>query len=114
MASSKELVVHVLMVSNISDNLQIKGFIAVSCLKSPQVMVSMDYLVSIREGLAMVIRNLEAELILHGNNDLHMIEAVQPQVLDEVGIRRQLLIVDLVKQVEDQHHPARNITIVQG
>lgn len=77
-------------------------------------MVSMDYLVSIREGLAMVIRNLEAELILHSNNDLHMIEAVQPQVLDEVGIRRQLLIVDLVKQVEDQHHPARNITIVQG
>ena len=77
-------------------------------------MVSMKYLVSIREGLAMVIRNLEAELILHGNNDLHMIEAVQPQVLDEVGIRRQLLIVDLVKQVEDQHHPARNITIVQG
>ena len=106
--------VHVLMVGNISDNLQIKGFIAVSCLISPQVMVSMDYLVSIREGLAMVIRNLEAELILHSNNDLHMIEAVQPQVLDEVGIRRQLLIVDLVKQVEDQHHPARNITIVQG
>ena len=77
-------------------------------------MVSMDYLVSIREGLAMVIRNLEAELILHSNDDLNMIEAVQPQVLDEVGIRRQLLIVDLVKQVEDQHHPARNITIVQG
>ena len=77
-------------------------------------MVSMDYLVSIREGLAMVIRNLEAELILHSNDDLHMVEAVQPQVLDEVGIRRQLLIVDLVKQVEDQHHPARNITIVQG
>ena len=77
-------------------------------------MVSMDYLVSIRKGLAMVIRNLEAELILHSNNDLHMIEAVQPQVLDEVGIRRQLLIVDLVKQVEDQHHPARNITIVKG
>ena len=77
-------------------------------------MVSMDYLVSIREGLAMVIRNLEAELILHSNNDLHMVEAVQSQILDEVGIRRQLLIVDLVKQVEDQHHPARNITIVQG
>ena len=77
-------------------------------------MVSMDYLVSIREGLAMVIRNLEAELILHSNDDLHMVEAVQPQVLDEVGIRRQLLIVDLVKQVEDQHHPARNITIVKG
>ena len=114
MASSKELVVHVLMVGNISDNLQIKGLITVSCLESPQNMVSMKYLVSIREGLAMVIRNLEAELILHGNNDLHMIEAVQPQVLDEVGIRRQLLIVDLVKQVEDQHHPARNITIVQG
>ena len=77
-------------------------------------MVSMDYLVSIREGLAMVIRNLEAELILHSNNDLHMIEAVQPQVLDEVGIRGQLLIVDLVKQVEDEHHPARNNTIVKG
>ena len=77
-------------------------------------MVSMKYLFSICEDLAMVIRNLEAELILHSNNDLHMIEAVQPQVLDEVGIRRQLLIVDLVKQVEDQHHPARNITIVKG
>ena len=77
-------------------------------------MVSMKYLFSICEDLAMVIRNLEAELILHGNDDLHMVEAVQPQVLDKVGIRRQLLIVDLVKQVEDQHHPARNITIVKG
>ena len=77
-------------------------------------MVSMKYLISVCEGLAMVIRNLEAELILHSNNDLHMIEAVQPQVLDEVGIRRQLLIVDLVKQVEDEHHPARNNTIVKG
>ena len=76
-------------------------------------MVSMKYLVGIREDLAMVIRNLEAKLILHSNDDLHMVEAVQPQVLDKVGIRRQLLIVDLVKQVEDEHHPARNITIVQ-
>ena len=74
-------------------------------------MVSVKYLVGIREDLAMVIRNLEAELILHSNDDLHMVEAVQPQVLDEVGIRRQLLIVDLVKQVEDEHHPARKITI---
>ena len=113
MASSKELVVHVLMVSNISDDLQIIGFIAVSCLESPQNMVSKNYLISICEDLAMVIRNLEAKLILHSNDDLHMVEAVQPQVLDEVGIRRQLLIVDLVKQVEDEHHPARNITIVQ-
>ena len=77
-------------------------------------MVSVKYLVGIREDLAMVIRNLEAELILHSNDDLHMVEAVQSQVLDEVGIRRQLLIVDLVKQVEDEHYPARNITIVQG
>ena len=114
MASSKELVVHVLMVSNISDNLQIKGFFAASCLERPQNMVPMKYLVGIREDLAMIIRNLEAKLILHSNDDLHMVEAIQPQVLDEVGIRRQLLVVDLVKQVEDEHHPAKNITIVQG
>ena len=77
-------------------------------------MVPMKYLVGIREDLAMIIRNLEAKLILHSNDDLHMVEAIQPQVLDEVGIRRQLLVVDLVKQVEDEHHPAKNITIVQG
>ena len=59
------------------------------------------YLVSISEDLAVVIRNLESKLIFHGNDDLHMVQAVQTQVLDEVRLRRQLLIVNLVKQVED-------------
>ena len=68
-------------------------------------MVSMKYLVGIREDLAMVIRNLEAELILHSNDDLHMVQAVQSQVFDEVGLSRQLVIVYLVKEIEDQHHP---------
>ena len=34
-----------------------------------------------------------------------MVQAVQSQVFDEVGLRRQLVIVDLVKEIEDQHHP---------
>ena len=53
----------------------------------------------------MVIGNLEPKLILHGNDNLHMVQAVQAQVLDEVRLRSELFIVNLVKEVEHQHHP---------
>jgi len=67
-----------------------------------------DYLVSISEDLAMVIRNLEPKLILHGNDNFHMVQAVQAQVLDEVRLWSQLFIVNLVKEIEHQHHPLLN------
>jgi hypothetical protein len=34
--------------------------------------------------------DLEAELVLNGHDDLHMVQAVQPQVLDEVAAQRHL------------------------
>ena len=62
-----------------------------------------DYLVS--KSLAVVIGKLKSKLVLHCNDDLHMVQAVQSQVFDEVGLSRQLVIVYLVKEIEDQHHP---------
>ncbi len=34
--------------------------------------------------------HLKAELVLNGHDDLHMVQAVQPQVLDEVAAQRHL------------------------
>ena len=36
--------------------------------------------------LGVVVGNLEAELILHGHDDLHVVERVQAQIVDEVGL----------------------------
>ena len=63
------------------------------------------HLVSISKSLAVVIGNLKSKLVLHCNDDLHMVQAVQSQVFDEVGLSCQLVIVYLVKEIEDQHHP---------
>ena len=57
----------------------------------------------------MVIGNLEPKLILHGNDNLHMVQTVQAQVLDEVRLRSELFIVDFVKEVEHQHHPGGEV-----
>ena len=40
--------------------------------------------------LGVVVGNLEAELILHGHDDLHVVERVQAQIVDEVGLKGQL------------------------
>ena len=40
--------------------------------------------------LRVVVGDLEAELVLHGHDDLHVVEGVQAEVLDEVGLEGQL------------------------
>ena len=40
--------------------------------------------------LGVVVGNLEAELVLHGHDDLHVVERVQAQIVDKVGIQSQL------------------------
>ena len=40
--------------------------------------------------LGVVVWNLEAELVLHGHDDLHVVERVQAQIVDKVGIQSQL------------------------
>lgn len=37
-----------------------------------------------------VVRNLESELVLHGHDDLHVVQRVQTQVVDEVRLQSQL------------------------
>ena len=40
--------------------------------------------------LRVVVGDLEAELVLHGHDDLHVVEGVQAEVFDEVGLEGQL------------------------
>lgn len=47
------------------------------------------------------VGNLKTELVLHGHDDLHLVETVQAQILHEVRRDLQLLWVDLVVQFED-------------
>ena len=42
------------------------------------------------QSLGICVGNLEAKLILHGHDDLHMIERVQAQIIYEMRISRQL------------------------
>lgn len=42
------------------------------------------------ELLGMVVGDLEAELVLHGHDDLHVVEGIEAEVLDEVGLKGEL------------------------
>ena len=41
--------------------------------------------------LCVLVRNLEAELVLHRHDDLHVVQGVQAEVVDEVTIQGQLV-----------------------
>ena len=43
---------------------------------------------------------------LDHQHDLHVVQTVQTQVIYEVGLGLQLVVINLVKQVEDEHHSA--------
>ena len=42
-----------------------------------------------------LVRNLEAELVLHRHDDLHVVQRVQTEVIDEVTVQGQLVRGDL-------------------
>ena len=43
---------------------------------------------------------------LDHQHDLHVVQTVQAQVIYEVRLGLQLVVINLVKQVEDEHHSA--------
>ena len=45
--------------------------------------------------LCVLVRNLEAELVLHRHDDLHVVQRVQTEVIDEVTVQGQLVRGDL-------------------
>ena len=45
--------------------------------------------------LCVLVRNLEAELVLHCHDDLHVVQRVQTEVIDEVTVQGQLVRGDL-------------------
>jgi hypothetical protein len=44
--------------------------------------------------LRLLVRNIEAELLLEGHHEFHGVEGVRPEILDERGLQRNLLCLD--------------------
>ncbi len=64
--------------------------------------------------LRVVVRDLEPELVLHGHDDLHVVQRVQPEVLHEVRLQLELLVVDLVVEVEDEEDALGDVLDAHG
>jgi len=54
--------------------------------------------------LAVVVRDLESELVLHGHYHLNMVEGVEPEVLEEMRLQIELGAVHFVVQVQHQQN----------
>ena len=57
---------------------------------------------------------LKTKLILHGHDDLHMIQTVQTQVIDEVRVQGELVGCDLVKGLAHIQHSGLHLLLTLG
>src|SRR5687767_8636383 len=55
--------------------------------------------------LRILVGNLEVEFLLECHHQLHRVERVRPEVLDELGIRIDLLLLDSELLADDFLHP---------
>ena len=58
--------------------------------------------------LCVLVRNLKPELVLHRHDDLHVVQGVQAEVIDEVTVQGQLVrgnLRDLKVKQEDSPTP---------
>jgi len=54
--------------------------------------------------LAVVVRDLEPELVLHGHDHLDMVERVEAEVLEEMRLKIELGVVHFIVQVQHQQN----------
>ena len=50
----------------------------------------LDKLAGREEHFSLIVGNLEVKLLLHGHDDLNVIERVETKILDEMGVEFQL------------------------
>eukprot|EP00327_Prymnesium_parvum_P012609 CAMPEP_0184384394 /NCGR_PEP_ID=MMETSP0007-20130409/7861_1 /TAXON_ID=97485 /ORGANISM="Prymnesium parvum, Strain Texoma1" /LENGTH=207 /DNA_ID=CAMNT_0026731235 /DNA_START=236 /DNA_END=857 /DNA_ORIENTATION=+ len=63
--------------------------------------------------LGVAIRNLNGELVLKGHDDLHRVEAIQPQVVEEMRGGRHFRRVDLLEVLQAAHDPLCDVRLVK-
>lgn len=75
----------------------------------------LDSLVDRVDGVSVLVGDLDAELLLDGHDDLDGVEAVETEVVGEVGGGLDVgRVVDFVKAGQQAHDAALNLLLVQA
>ena len=74
------------LLATVSSNLVLRGFTAVNCIR-------------------LLIRNLNTEFFLNRHHDLHCIQAVETEIVREVGVSIDLeVLIDILREITGVCH----------